>query len=266
MKLLAIETSTAQMGAALWAGGRLRACVELFVPSPPHVVELPGAVERVLRASGVALRELDGIAVDIGPGSFTGLRIGLAFAKALALPSGLRVVSVPSLDVLAAGMPWCAKPVCPVLDAKRGNVYGALYRFDLAERVPALGGGGVSPHVERGTPGATGLPVGLHGADAKKVTDYLLGPVEELLERVEGPAVFLGDGCARYQDRIRAGCAQAEFAGEDAWYPKAAVLGRLGLARLAAGQTDDARTLTPMYLYPRDCSVRVEPAPEARHA
>ena len=223
MTLLAIETATRQMGVAVMDGENVLASYELLAENP-HAVELPGAVSRVLKAARTSLEKLDGLVVDIGPGSFTGLRIGLAFVKALAFSTKKPVIGVPSLDVLAANVPFAPRPVCTVLDAKQKNVYATV--FLTGER------------------------------QVTRRTDYLLGPAEEILGRFTEPAIFLGDGCGRYRDLILKFCPKAEFAAPELWLPRAATLGRLGALRFAEGKSDDPARLVPMYLYPMDCSVR----------
>jgi len=223
MAILAIETSTKQLGVTVSDGGRPLASYELLADYP-HAVELPGAVTRVLKEAHLTRSAIEAIAVDIGPGSFTGLRIGLAFAKALAFPAKIPLVGVASLDVLVAGVPFADCPMCPILDARQQNVYAALYRLEA------------------------GGPV--------KQTDYLLGPVEEVLARIAEPTVFLGDGIALYRERILARCAQAQFAEPEFWLPRSSILARLGEERFRAGERDDPARLVPLYLYPLDCSVR----------
>ena len=228
--LLAIETATRQLGVAVVDGDRLLSSYELLADYP-HAVELPGAVTRVLQAAKTTLGALDAIVVDLGPGSFTGLRIGLAFVKALAFPNRTAVVGVPSLDVLAANLPSAPRLVCPILDARQKNVYAALYRLE------------------------GGRPV--------KQTDPLLGPLDDVLALIKEPAVFLGDGVARYRDRIHERCPDAQFADPDLWLPRASTLARLGHARFLQGQRDDPARLVPLYLYPLDCSVRGPNRPTA---
>ena len=223
MPILAIETAAKQLGVAVTDGERILSSYELL-EEYPHAVELPGAVSRALKAARTTLAQLEAIAVDVGPGSFTGLRIGLAFAKALAFPGKTPLVGVPSLDVLAASLPYAARPIVPLLDARQKNVYAARYQIQK------------------------GRPV--------KQTDYLLGPVDEILGQVTEPAVFLGDGCALYRDRILARCPDPQFAPAECWLPRVAILARLGAEWFREGQRDDPAALVPLYLYPLDCSVR----------
>lgn len=231
MPLLAIDTATRQMGVAVIEDGRLLASYELLADYP-HAVELPGAVRRVLQAAGLPLSRIDGIIIDIGPGSFTGLRIGLAFAKALAFPGKKPLIGVPSLDVLAAGAAYAPLAVCPVLDARQKNVYAARY-----------------------TP---------RGAAVERQGELFLGPITDWLPSVKEPALFLGDGCGPYREQIvRHLGDKARFAPHDLWWPRVSVLARLGADRFQAGHRDNPAALIPLYLYPLDCSVRGPDRPTA---
>ncbi len=227
MRFLAIETSTTLLGAAVLDDERLLAASSLFLPEHPHAAELPEMVQRLLKSTRTSWDQLSALVVNIGPGSFTGLRIGVAFTKALAFARNIPVVGVASLDVLAAQAVLAAQPICPLLDAKRKNVYGAVYHLDAGR---------------------------LH-----KRTDYLLGTPEEILVHLEGPAVFLGEACTVYRDRILAAQPDSIILPEDTWWPQPATLARLGRERFQAGHKDDPATLAPLYLYPLNCSIRLEP-------
>ena len=221
--LLALETSSRQLGVAVIDGERILSSVE-YLGDYTHAVELPQAVSRVLSAAGATLRALDAFIIDIGPGSFTGLRIGLAFMKALAFTSKKPVVGVSSLDVLAATAPLSDGRVAVILDARQHNLYAALFQIKAGQ--------------------------------AQRQTDYLLGPADDILRTVASADVFLGDGCGTYRDRILQVARQALIAPPDQWWPRVGALARLGQERWLAGQRDDPATLVPMYLYPLDCSVR----------
>src|ERR1700731_3158443 len=120
--ILGLDTGSAAASLGVVAGSRVRASISR--PGRSHGSDLPSAMEEVLRMAGLTLRDLTAIAVALGPGSFTGLRIGLSYAKGLAM---------------AVGSPFVRSGVtiCPVLDARKGEIYAALYRAgdDALEKV-----------------------------------------------------------------------------------------------------------------------------------
>jgi tRNA threonylcarbamoyladenosine biosynthesis protein TsaB len=127
--ILGFDTSTAASTAAVLLpdGEAIESAPEpaRLAERPAHAAELLPAIHDVMARAGVAYRDLDAIAVGRGPGTFTGLRIGVATARALAKANGLPLRGVSSLAALAAGMP--DGPRLPLIDAKRGEVYGALF-------------------------------------------------------------------------------------------------------------------------------------------
>ena len=226
MSVLAIDTATDQLGVALVDEARVLASYEILAERP-HAVELPQAVTRVLQTANQTLEQLEAIVVDIGPGSFTGLRIGVAFVKALAFRTHKPVVGVASLDVVAAHLPLVPQAICPILDAKQRKVYTACYR------------------VVDGT--------------LRKQSDYHLVTIEELPQLIkhDGPIVFLGDGVALYREQLTHHYgSRALFAAPELWMPRAATLGRLGRERFHQGHADNPRDLVPLYLYPLTCSIQ----------
>src|SRR2546430_9995513 len=127
MKVLALESATLSGGAALVGGERLLGEVTLDV-AVTHSERLMAAVDRLVADCGLSPHDLDGLAVSIGPGSFTGLRVGIATAKGLGLALDLPIAAVPTLDALAGRLPFADTPVCPILDARKGEVYLSRYR------------------------------------------------------------------------------------------------------------------------------------------
>ena len=128
--ILALETATAQGGVALTRGALLggRALAEYSLhPETLHGRRLLGPAEMLLADSGLSWDDLDAVAVSRGPGSFTGLRLGMAAAQGLSLATGKPLVAVPTLTALAAQAPLLDMPVCALLDARKGQVYAALY-------------------------------------------------------------------------------------------------------------------------------------------
>jgi tRNA threonylcarbamoyladenosine biosynthesis protein TsaB len=217
--LLAIETSTATARVALCApDGAVLAAVEKTAAR--HSSNLLGLVDEALAATGLTLAGLSAIACGAGPGSFTGLRVGMAVAKGLALPTGLPLVLASSLEALAHDL--AAAPgvlVVPCLDAGKEQVYARLYR-----------GGALTPESE----------------------EWVLAP-EDLLQRLAGGGTVLagGNGVDRYlalfQERLGDHAVRPSVPG-----PSAAAVARLALARLARGEADDLAGAVPSYGRPPD--------------
>ncbi len=132
MPILAIDTSTMVSGAAVATKDRLLAEIIMQLKLPQSQVLL-GHVEEVLKIAHVDKKELDGIAVSIGPGSFTGLRIGLATAKMMAYALDIPVVAVSSLKAMAYHYPVPNVYIASTLDAQKGNAYFALYEWNGAD-------------------------------------------------------------------------------------------------------------------------------------
>jgi tRNA threonylcarbamoyladenosine biosynthesis protein TsaB len=223
MKVLALESATLAGGAALLDGERVLGEMTLNI-ALTHSERLLAVVDRLLQDCGVDPAELEGLAVSIGPGSFTGLRVGVATAKGLAWPLGLPVAPVPTLDALAAALPFAEAPVCPLLDARKGEVYCSLYRW--------------------------------RGDRMVREWDYLALAPAEAVERLQPPVILLGDGvgpCQPYLDRLGAG---ARVAPPGRRLPSPAVVGALGHALLASGQGVGADELAPLYLRPSEAELR----------
>lgn len=123
---MGIETATALCGVALTRDDELIASYQL-IRGFSHAEKLPGAIEKVLEDAGLTPDGIDAIAVSIGPGSFTGLRIGLGVAKGMSLALSKPVVAVPTLDVLVEGLPVELKKAGACLYARKGEVFLAFY-------------------------------------------------------------------------------------------------------------------------------------------
>ena len=223
MKLLAVESATLSGGVALLDGDRLLGEITLNI-AITHSERLMSAVDRLLADCGLGPADLDGLAVSVGPGSFTGLRVGLATVKALAMALDLPVAPVPTLDALASRLPFADAPVCPILDARKGEVYLSLYRW--------------------------------RGDSMAREWDYLALAPEAAAARLEPPVILLGDGveaCRPWLDRLGAGARVAPAAQR---LPSAAAVAGLGLAVLAAGGGVSAEALAPLYLRPSEAELK----------
>jgi tRNA threonylcarbamoyladenosine biosynthesis protein TsaB len=213
--LLAIETATPTARLAVMApDGRVLAAAEKTAAR--HSSNLLRLVDSTLQSAGVKLAELGAIACGGGPGSFTGLRVGLATAKGLALPTGLPLALVSSLEALARDLGGGADTlVVPCLDAGKDQVYARLYRG--------------------------GVPLD---------DEWVLAPAA-LADRLEGPVLVGGTGADRYADllirRLGQSAVRLGVAG-----PSAVSVGALALPRLARGESDDLAAAVPSYGRPPD--------------
>jgi len=217
MKILAIETSTLVSSVALVTEERVLA--ELTTATRlAHSETLLPHIEQVMKMAGVERSELTAIAVSIGPGSFTGLRIGLATAKGLSYALQLPLVGVSTLAALAAGFPLEGSVVGAMLDAQKGNVYLELYRSTAAGQ-ELIAPVEVLPLAEAlARCGAVGSPVMVVGdIAAKKLRD------KELPEKVylAPPSHVL---------------------------PRAAAVAELAKVRLEKGENDSVMDLAPTYI------------------
>lgn len=217
MRVLAVETSALAGGAALVDGDRLIGQYLLDVRLT-HSERLMVAVDRLLADAGWTPRNLDGLAVAVGPGSFTGLRVGISAVKGLALALGIPIAAVPTLDAMAASLPFAALPVCPVLDARKHEVYASRYRWD--------------------------------GSRMRREWEYLALAPAELAERLVEPTVLLGDAAGAILSP------HARLAPPTHQAPSPACVGLLGHARLAAGQVVGAADLVPIYLRPSEAELK----------
>lgn len=176
-------------------------------------------IEQILTMAGVAKQELTAIAVSIGPGSFTGLRIGLAAAKGLAYALQIPVVGVPTLAALACHYPMPGIYIAPLLDAQKGNAYVALYRWE------------------------NGALVEVHAPTVR--------PFEEIIcasKALDKPVVFLGEVAVKRQTDIQAIGGNVMSAMLHTVMPRAACVAALGQRMLASGVKDDFMTLEPLYI------------------
>lgn len=219
MKILAIETSSMVASVALLDDDKLVA-EYIINRKKTHSEQLLPIIEDLLERCEIDIGEVDAVAVASGPGSFTGLRIGGATAKGLAHALGKPVVGVPTLDGLAFNLPFCEGMVCPIMDARRDQVYTALYRWEEGNFYQ------VYPH------------------KAMAIEEL----VEELMDREER-VIFLGDGVPVHMEYLQQKLgARALFAPRSAGRQRASSIGELAFQMLKEGRGQDCREFTPFYL------------------
>ncbi len=217
MRVLAVDTTTERGSLAVVSDEGTLSEVRV-VSSAGHSRWLLPAVDAVLQGLGLAAPELDAFAVTTGPGSFTGLRVGLSSVQGLALASGKRCVVLSALDTLALSAAGLGDTIVTLMDAFRAEVYWAVYDRSGA-----------------------------------RLSAPRVGPLETVLAEAPAGAAFVGDGVAKERQRIEAGVAGARFPEVDLHL--AAALGRAALGRLAAGDTVPASEVRPLYL--RGADIRV---------
>jgi len=217
--LLAVDTSTNQIGLALYDG--IQVIGELFWHSRHyHTVELAPAVADLFARSGLKMDAIQALGVALGPGSFTSLRVGLAFVKGLALARHLPIIGIPTLDVVAAAQEVRDLPLAAVLQAGRGRL--ALAWYEAGE-------------------------IGWQAKGPTQVTT-----ADELAESIHKPTIVCGELSADARQRLARKRVNVVLPSPAACVRRPAVLAELAWERWQAGAQDDAASLAPIYLHVAD--------------
>ena len=237
MRVVGIDSSSATASAALIEDSRLIAehcypgsTAGLTALKSNHAEILLPLIESVIAAARTTLGEVSGLAVAIGPGSFTGLRIGLSTVKGLAYGWGIPVVGISTLLAQAARAGDFDGLICALLDARKNEVYAALFRKRRQELA--------------------------------RLTEDLLAPAGSVIDQVRGaagdmPCLFIGDGARRYEKLLLDALGgRARLCAEDSVSSCAAAVARLGMERLRRCETDDLGKLEPVYLRPSEAEAK----------
>jgi len=214
--LLALDTASRLISLALHDGSQLQ-FESTWYTANNHTVELAPAIRRALEQVGKRAADLTAVAVSQGPGSFTGLRIGLSVAKGLAEAQSIPLVAVPTLDIVAAGVPAFGGPLVAVLQAGRGRVCAQRYR---------------------GQDGAW-----IAAAPAEIVA------WEALAAAVDQETLFAGEIDETGRSRLSAAAWPVRFASGAHSLRRAGFLAEIAWARLNAGPVGDPADVTPIYLH-----------------
>ena len=215
MKILGVDTSTPIGSVGLIDGEHFVAEHTLSIVKA-HSSRLMPAIDQILKWANLTVHDLDACAVGIGPGSFTGIRIGVGTIKSLCYAFKKPIIGVSTLEAIAYNLRYTDKLICPILDARKDEVYGAVFRG---------------------------------GQNLLRKSDDLCVPIELLLSHIDADAIFVGDGLRRYAPAVQ------ERFGEDVPLanpifnvPRGASIARIGYDRLLNGQSDDCFSLTPNYV------------------
>jgi tRNA threonylcarbamoyladenosine biosynthesis protein TsaB len=221
--LLAVDTATEICGVALAVDGWVKA--ELILSNGvTHTQSIMAAIETVLTMTGMEIGSIDGYAVTRGPGGFTGLRIGISTVKGLALATAKPMVGISSLEVLAHQAPADAGLVCTMMDARRNELYWALYQRQ--------------------------------GGDVKSILAEKVGPAAQLAAKIDHPCYFIGNAVAQYQSEIEHQLTKpAQWANRELNGIRPSVLAQLARQRFLKGAFDDIRNFTPVYLRKSDAEL-----------
>jgi len=223
LKILGIDTSSKYLSIALSEDDSI--IVEhSFLLDRKHSSLLIPKINQMLKEKNVPIGNIDAFVVGLGPGSFTGLRIGVSTVKGFGLASGKPCIGVSSIDALALNVDTEHSTIVPVIDAKRENLYSAIYE--------------------------------IKNNRINRKTNHLLLKIDEILKKVKKEAVFLGDGIDLYREKITQLNKKAVFLEDSYWYPKAGNLIKLGITKIKKYKKRDLARLNPIYLYPKDCQVR----------
>jgi len=213
--LVAIDTATRVASLALHDGSQIR-YEATWEAGRRHTVQLASRLVAALENLGLAPGDLTGVAVALGPGSFTGLRVGMAIAKGLAMARNLPLVGVPTLDILAAAQGRDRRPLVVVLQAGRGRICAATYRWRQ----------------------------GWNRREEPRLTTW-----EALAEMVDRPTLFCGEVDERGREVLRGLGDLAAVLLPAHCLRRAGFLAELAWERIRQGRTDDPVTLAPIYLH-----------------
>ncbi len=214
--LLAIDTSTEWIGIALFNGTNVLA-EQTWRSKNYHTVELVPAIKEMLTKTQTKPSSLTGVGVALGPGSFTGLRIGLSAAKGIALGQNLPVAGIPSLEILAAAQPGLRRPMLAFLEVGRGRYAFVRYQYKQGSW--------------------------------QAVTDIIVDDIRGMAATIKSPTYVVGEMDAEERQILGRKWKTARLAVPSLCLRRPAVLAELAWAKIQAGQADDAASLAPIYVH-----------------
>ncbi len=219
--ILAINTSTREFSLSVLKENGAVISEVFMAEGKNHFGGLMASLDFLFKTSDYSLFELKAIAVATGPGSFTGLRVGLSTAKGLCHGLGIPIITVPSLDALAHGALFSDYDIAPVLDSRREEFFTALFEYNNASLV--------------------------------RKTEYLSLHLKEFPLFFEKPVLFVGNNFSS-QGPVIKDCMgnKAILAPSHCWNLKASVVGALALKKFHARQFDTPENVSPIYLRPPD--------------
>lgn len=222
MRILGIDTTTKFLSIGLYDGlkiyeynievGRLLSSV------------ITATIKRVVEAVDLKMGDIDYFACGIGPGSFTGVRVGLSTIKGLSWSLNRKIIGLSTLDILAYAVRENNATIIPIIDAKRNLVYTSAYSDK----------NGVF----------------------RRERPYMLLALKDFYKEIKPDSILLGDAVMLYKDDVIRKAKNARFPDKDYWYPKGTSIIRLALERIKAKKFDNPFSIEPIYLYPKECQIK----------
>lgn len=224
MRILGIDTSTKYAGVAIVEDGVVLAqSVLQFMAS--HSEKLLPEIAHMLETMKIPLETIDYFAVTVGPGSFTGLRVSLSTIKGLSFATDRKVIPLSTLEVIARGLAFVNYPICPILDARKKEVYAALFKWNNDELI--------------------------------RIKEDSVLNIENLKEWLNEKTIFVGDGLNIYREKL------AQIFGDKALFaknthniPSPAIVAMMGEEKAKEGKFISARDLQPIYLRKSEAEIK----------
>ncbi len=228
MRIFALDTATKSCSVAVVDNDHLLA-EATTLRTETHSLHLMEMIDRVLHMADSVLDGIDGFAVTRGPGSFTGLRIGISTIKGLVETTGKPMVGVTTLRAMAGQVASGSQLVCPILDARKSEVYFSRYRYEDGR--------------------------------LRRLVEMQAAPIEKAIHGIDEPCVFIGDGAIRHKEMI------ADALGENALFApthqqvlRASTVAVVSMENFLRQQTDEVKTFVPLYIRKSDAELKLEKA------
>ncbi|NMM65389.1 tRNA (adenosine(37)-N6)-threonylcarbamoyltransferase complex dimerization subunit type 1 TsaB [Clostridium sp. P21] len=218
MKILSLDSATEAATCAVIENDKLLGEITLNYKKQ-HSILIMSMIDKLLKNLKIDINSLDGFVVSKGPGSFTGLRIGVSTIKGLSQGTSKPFLGVSSLDALAYNLAYTEGIICPIIDALRNNVYTGLYHFVNNE--------------------------------LKLIDDYKIISIDDLISTINEQnykVCFIGDAVYKFKEKLKDSIKDVSFAPAHLNVVKASSLGEIGLGRLSSGISDNLYTFSPLYI------------------
>ena len=223
MLILSADTSSAKFSISITDNLRV---IDTFKAKEfnRHSSDLIPEIDKLLTKNSINIKDIDAFCVGLGPGSFTGLRIGLTTMRGLSFALSKPIVGIPSIDAIAINVIEFNDKISVIIDAKQNKLYHRDYIIKNHKIIPK--------------------------------TKMVLIAREDLIRQAKPNTLFIGDGVGLIKSDIINRQKSSKFALSDLWYPKADILAMLGFEKLNKRKKDNVFTLLPLYIYPKECQIK----------